>query len=349
MRSPALLAKKHIETRVGVGMTAIDRAARCISLSDGRTLPYSGLAICTGSRLRTLPLAGHDAKGAIGVLGLRSLEDAKAIAAALEQAQNVVIVGGGFIGLEVAAAARKKGSTVTVIEAADRLMSRVVAPLISEFYLKLHQRYGVRVLLNCTVTELITTQGHISAVNTGGANLATYPANLVVVGIGVEANMEAAQAAGIACNKGIVVDACSRTSDPSIVAAGDCTVRPLEDGRLLQLESVQNATEQAKSAAFALLGKERPFTATPWFWSDQYDTKLQIVGIAHAYDHVVTRGDIGEARFSAFYYRDGALIAVDSINQPAEHMTSRRLFERDIALSPEQAADSTFSLNSLLD
>jgi 3-phenylpropionate/trans-cinnamate dioxygenase ferredoxin reductase subunit len=343
MRADAMLAKKNITLKVGAGGTAIDRTTRQVTLADGNTLDYDGLALCTGSRLRPLPLAGATAKG---VFDLRSLDDAKAIAAALESAQNVVVIGGGFIGLEVAAAARKKGKPVTVLEAADRLMARVVAPLISQFYFDLHTGHGVQVVLGAMVSELVTQDGHIAAVKTkDGREFAT---DLLIVGIGILPNQELAQAAGIECNSGIVVDACSRTNDPAIVAAGDNTARRLDDGSFRRLESVQNATEQAKSAAFSLLGKVREFNATPWFWSDQYDIKLQMVGLTAGFDQVVTRGNPATNKFSAFYYRAGQLIAVDSLNQPAEHMAARKLFEKSVSPSAEQAANQDFHLSSLL-
>jgi len=341
------MAKKNIDLRVGAGATAIDRGAKRIALADGSTLAYDGLALCTGSRLRPLPLAGADWQG---VYGLRSLDDAKAVAAALEAAQNVVIIGGGFIGLEVAAVARKKGKKVTVLEAADRLMARVVAPLISQFYLDLHTRHGAEVVLGAAVSQLVSEpaghDGRIAAVRTGDGR--EFPADLVLVGIGVIANAEAAQAAGLEVNGGIVVDACGRTSDPAIVAAGDCTVRRLEDGSLRRLESVQNALEQGKSAAAALLGRERPFNAAPWFWSDQYDVKLQMLGLTAGFDHVVTRGDATSQKFSAYYYRTGRLIAIDSLNQPADHMNGRKLFAQGISPTPGQAADTGFDIASLL-
>ena len=343
MRAPELMAKKNITLKVGVGATAIDRAAKQLTLADGSTLAYDGLALCTGSRLRPLPLVGADLNG---VFGLRSLADSKAIAAALETAQSVVVIGGGFIGLEVAAAARKKGKAVTVLEAADRLMARVVAPLISQFYFDLHAGNGVEVVLGAMVSELVGRDGHIAAVKTRDGR--EFAADLLIVGIGILPNAELAQAAGIECDGGIVVDACSRSSDAAIVAAGDCTARRTEDGSLRRLESVQNAVEQGKSAAFALLGREREFNAAPWFWSDQYEVKLQMVGLTAGFDQVVTRGDPASRKFSAFYYQAGKLIAIDSLNQPAEHMSGRKLFEKGVSPTPQQAADNGFALNSLL-
>jgi 3-phenylpropionate/trans-cinnamate dioxygenase ferredoxin reductase subunit len=343
MRAPELMAKKNITLKVGAGVTAIDRAAKQLTLADGSKLAYDCLALCTGSRLRPLPLAGADLNG---VFGLRSLADSKAIAAALETAQSVVVIGGGFIGLEVAAAARKKGKAVTVLEAADRLMARVVAPLISQFYFDLHAGNGVEVVLGAMVSELVGRDGHIAAVKTRDGR--EFAADLLIVGIGILPNAELAQAAGIECDGGIVVDACSRSCDAAIVAAGDCTARRTEDGGLRRLESVQNAVEQGKSAAFALLGRERAFNAAPWFWSDQYEVKLQMVGLTAGFDQVVTRGDPANRKFSAFYYKAGKLIAIDSLNQPAEHMSGRKLFEKGVFPTPQQAADTGFALNALL-
>jgi len=350
MRPAEVLAKKNIALKVptgtqsaGAGATAIDRAAKQVTLADGSTLAYDGLALCTGSRLRPRPLARADWQG---VYGRRSLDDAKAIAAALETARSVVVIGGGFIGLEVAAVARRKDKQVTVLEAADRLMARVVPPLISQFYLDLHTRHGAEVMLGAMVSELAGHDGRITAART--KNGREFPADLVLVGIGIIPNTELARAAGLEVDGGIVVDACGRSSDPAIVAAGDCTVRRLEDGSLCRLESVQNALEQGKSAATALLGRERPFTAAPWFWSDQYDVKLQMLGLTAGCDQMVTRGDATTQKFSAYYYRAGRLIAIDSLNQPADHMNGRKLFDKGISPTPEQAADPAFDLATLL-
>jgi len=347
MRTADAMEKKQLALRVGAGVTAIDRVTKQVTLDDGSTLAYDGLALCTGARLRPLPLAGADAGG---VFGLRSLDDSRAIKAALETAQNLVIIGGGFIGLEVAAVARRKGKHVTVLEAADRLMARVVPPHVSRFYLDLHTGQGVEVVPGAQVSTLIAHQGRIASVKTGDGR--EFPADLVLVGIGVIANAELAQAAGLEVAGGIVVDACSRSSDPAIIAAGDCTVRRMPDGSLRRLESVQNAMEQAKSAAVALLGRERPFTATPWFWSDQYDLKLQMAGLTAGYDTLVTRGaqeiNATTRKFSWYYFRAGRLIAIDSLNQSPDHLSGRKLLDKGISPTPEQAADTSFDLNSLL-
>jgi 3-phenylpropionate/trans-cinnamate dioxygenase ferredoxin reductase subunit len=273
MRAPEMLARKSIELRTKVTVTAIDRAAKQVSLSDGSSLPYTALVLATGSTPRSLPLPGGDA---LGVFALRSRIDASAIAErmalCIEKQLPVIVIGGGFIGLEVAATARKKGLNTTVLEAAPRLLGRVLAPVLSDWYADLHRSHGAALVLDARIAA-IETDAHNTVTGVRMTDGQVCPAGLVVVGIGVAANDQLAQAAGLECERGIVVDACGRTSDPAIVAAGDCTARRLADGSLLRLESVQNATEQGKCAAAALLGLEKPFTATPWFWSDQYDKK----------------------------------------------------------------------------
>lgn len=343
IRAPEALAKKRIEFIPDVGVQSIDRARTLLTLTDGRKLAYAGLALATGSRARPLPVPGA---GLDGVFALRTLADTRRVAAALDTAQHVVVIGGGFIGLEFAAVAAKQGKAVTVLEAAERLMARVVAPPVSDFYAGLHRRHGVAIELGAQVSALVGKAGEqqdrVAAVRTADGR--EFAADLVIVGIGIQPNSELAEAAGLACERGIVVDACSRTADPRIVASGDCTARRLDDGSLLRLESVQNAVEQGKSAAAALLGKERPFTAAPWFWSDQYDVKLQMVGLSSGYDEVVMRGEAAEQRFSVFYFRTGRLIAIDSINQPQVHMTGRKLLDKGNHLRSAQAADPAFDL-----
>ncbi len=348
MRAPEMLARKNIELRTNCQVTAIDRAAKTVTLADGSTLPYSGLVLATGSTPRTLPLPGGNAHG---VLALRSRDDASAIAArmavCIERQLPLVVIGGGFIGLEVAATARKKGLAVTVLEAAPRLLGRVLAPMLSDWYAELHRSHGVQLVLGAQIAEIITDhEGQATGVRMADGTL--YPAGLVVVGIGVNANDELARAAGLACERGIVVDACGRTSDPSTVAAGDCTARRLADGSLLRLESVQNATEQGKSAAAALLGQERPFTATPWFWSDQYDKKLQMAGLSMGADHWAVRGDIASGSFSVYHFKGDQLLAADSINASKDHLQARKLLDAGVSPTPQQAGDAGFDLNSLL-
>ncbi|PHM21089.1 MAG: pyridine nucleotide-disulfide oxidoreductase [Curvibacter sp. PD_MW3] len=348
MRAPEMLARKNIELRTDCQVTAIDRAAKSVTLRDGSTLPYSGLVLATGSTPRTLPLPGGNAQG---VLALRSRDDASAIAermaVCIERQLPLVVIGGGFIGLEVAATARKKGLTVTVLEAAPRLLGRVLAPMLSDWYAELHRSHGVQLVLGAQIAEIITDHED-QATGVRMADGTLYPAGLVVVGIGVNANDELARAAGLTCERGIVVDACGRTSDPSIVAAGDCTARRLSDGSLLRLESVQNATEQGKSAAAALLGQERPFTATPWFWSDQYDKKLQMAGLSMGAEHWAVRGDTASGSFTVYHYKDEQLLAADSINASKDHLQARKLLDAGVSPTPQQAGDAGFDLNSLL-
>ena len=347
IRGPEAIARRHIDLQLHTTASAIDRAARLVHCADGRSFPYGGLALATGARLRTLALPGA---GLHGVCGLRTIDDAERIAAALDRcaarAAPVVVIGGGFIGLEVAATARQQGLEVTVLEGLERLMSRVVAPIVSEAAAQLHRAHGVQLVFGVRVTELLGQGNEVRAVRTADGQ--EYAAGCVVVGVGVEPEDALARAAGLDCDRGIIVDDCSRTSDPLIVAAGDCCARRRADGTLLRLESVQNASEQGKSAAAALLGQERPFTAAPWFWSDQYDVKLQMVGLSSGYDQVVTRGDTAPPAFSAFYFGGARLLAVDSLNRIPDHMIGRKLLDHGVSPTPEQAADATFDLHALL-
>ena len=347
LRSPAALERLKITMKLGTRVRAIDRSRREVELADGARVPYGKLAIATGSLPRTLPVPGASLPG---VLALRGIADSLAIGAAIRrcaaEGRRVVIVGGGFIGLEVAAGARKLGAEVTVLEGLPRLMSRVTAPVVSEAFARLHRGHGVQLMFGAQVAEIVGHEGRIAAVRTVDGQ--EYRCGCVVVGIGVEPDDLLARSAGLLCERGIVVDDCSRTSDPLIVAAGDCTARRMGDGELVRLESVQNAIEQGKSAAAALMGRTRQFINTPWFWSDQYDVKLQMVGLSRGYDQVVTRGDLAKPAFSAFYFRAGRLLAVDSLNRISDHMQSKRLLDRGLSPTPAQAADLQFELPSLL-
>ena len=355
MRSPEVLARKSIRLRTDCSVQAIDRAAKTVALADGSQLSYTGLVLATGSTPRTLSalnLPGADAKG---VLALRSLDDASAISAhmarCVEKSLGMVVIGGGFIGLEVAATARKKGLTVTVLEAAPRLLGRVLAPVLSDWYAALHRSHGVNLVLDARVAAIeVDATGAVSAVRM--ADGSAVPAGLVVVGIGVNANDQLAAAAGLACERGIVVDACGRTSDSAIVAAGDCTARRVADGTLLRLESVQNATEQGKSAAAALMGQDRPFTATPWFWSDQYDKKLQMAGLSMGADAWAVRGnmagDLATASFTVFHFQGSKLLAADSINASKDHLAVRKLLDAGQSPTAQQVADPAVELASLI-
>jgi 3-phenylpropionate/trans-cinnamate dioxygenase ferredoxin reductase subunit len=342
LRGPELLAKRNIALVTGARVTGIDRAARTVRLADGRALPYAGLAFATGGRPRVLAIPGAQLDG---VVTLRTVEDSRRIGAGIAQATSVAVVGGGFIGLEIAAAARKAGKPVMVFEALDRLLARSSAPFVSDFFLALHRAHGVDVRLGSGVTAFTGTDRVTGVTASDGK---TWPADLVVVGVGIVANDELARDAGVACDRGIVVDDCARTDDPAVVAAGDCTARRMADGTLLRLESVQNAIEQGKSAAAALTGKARPFTAAPWFWSDQYDVRLQMAGLSAGHDKIVVRGAVAANKFSVLYFRGETLLAVDSVNRAPDHIAARRLLDAGRSPSFAQAADDTFALASLL-
>jgi 3-phenylpropionate/trans-cinnamate dioxygenase ferredoxin reductase component len=354
-RAPAALAirgleaiqRRHIDLRVNTTVTAIDRASRLVHCADGQRIPYGGLALATGARLRTLPVPGV---GLRGVHVLRTIDDAQHIAASFDrcagQGAPFMVIGGGFIGLEVAATARKFGLQVTVLEGLSRLMSRVVAPIVSEAAAHVHRAHGVQLVFDARVAELVGTEGAVCAVRMADGQ--EYSAGCVVMGVGIDPDDTLARDAGLQCDRGVIVDDYSRTSDPLIVAAGDCCARRRDDGTLLRLESVQNAAEQGMSAAVSLLGRQRPFSASPWFWSDQYDIKLQMVGLSAGYDQVVTRGDTQKPAFSAFYYRAGKLIAVDSLSRIPDHMVARKLLDRGVSPTPDQAADQDFDLHRLL-
>jgi len=344
LRQPAVFERKGIDLRLQSRVADLDVTRRRLGLADGTSLSYDKLVLATGARPRSLPIPGADAAG---VHTLRTLDDTLAIATSLAPATRVVVIGGGFIGLEMAAVARKLGKQVTVVEAAERLMARVVAPEISAFYLSLHEQNGCRMLLGRGVGELsLDASGRVSAVVLADGE--ALPADMVVLGIGVEANDELAAAAGIECDRGIVTDGCGRTGDPYVYAIGDCAARRLADGSLRRLESVQNAVESAKACAAAILGQERPFTAPPWFWSDQYDVKLQMVGLSAGCDETVLRGDLQARQFSCCYFKEGSLLAMDSINRPADHMLGRKLLAGPNRLTPAQAADPAFDLKAAL-
>jgi 3-phenylpropionate/trans-cinnamate dioxygenase ferredoxin reductase subunit len=337
---PAEYYVKHaIALKLGARVAAIDRAEHCVTLTTGEVLPYSWLALATGARVRPLPIPGVDDPR---VFYLRTLADIDQIRSALAGAARIVIIGGGFIGLEAAAILRTLGLAVTVIEIQDRLMPRVVSPTISAFYLELHGKRGVEVMTNTGVTAIVGRGVQLT-------NGRTVRADAVIIGVGVVPNVELAQAAGLACDNGIVVDNCARTEDPRIVAAGDCTQHPNALlGRRLRLESVHNAVEQAATAAKTILGTPHPYAQVPWFWSDQYEFKLQMVGISTGYDSEVVRGTIANGKFSVFYYRAGKLLGINSVNRPMDHMQGRRLLGAGLSPTPAQVADAAFNLKTIV-
>lgn len=342
IRGPDFFVAKGIELRLGQSVEAIDRQSQQVRFANGEILTWSGLALATGSRARRPDLPGATLDG---VTVLRDIDDAKDISRRIDAAENIVVIGGGFIGLEVAAAARKRGRRVTVIEAQDRLMARAVTPKISGFFADVHHSHGVDLIFSTQVAAIEGVEGRVTGVSTFDGQ--RFPADLVVLGVGAVANDELAVAAGLECARGVIVDACGRTSDPQIVAAGDCTAWRLADGGLLRLESVQNAVEQGKAAAAALLGREKPFVATPWFWSNQYDVKLQMAGSSQNFDASILRPS-AENAFSLFYFIGDRLIGVDSVNRPGEHLLARKLLDAGRSPTHAQAADATIDLRGLL-
>ena len=314
---------------------AIDRFARKVVLDSGEHVEYDTLVLATGARNRMLP---DVAPGR--VCYLRTLGEATEIRQRLSAAQDVVVIGGGFIGLEVAAAARTLGKQVTVIEGQSRLMARVVAPVVSEYFRSQHEAKGVDILLNAAlfgITEKEVLLGERMR----------RPADLVVAGIGVVPNVELAIEAGLPVGNGITVDEYLQTPDERIFAIGDCAESPsMFMEALCRLESVQNAVDQAACVAKTIAGHRAPYGAVPWFWTDQYDIHLQMAGLPVGFDEVVTRGDPQTRKFSVFYFRGGRLCAVDSINRPADHMAARKLIGAHTALSPDEARDESFDLKT---
>lgn len=322
---------------------AIDRAARTLSLSDGTVAPYDALILATGARPRTLPLAGAALKG---VHELRDLRDVDGLRSAVTAGKDMVIVGAGYIGLEAAAVACQLGANVTVLEMAPRVLARVTSPVMSDFYTNLHRKHGVKIITNARLEALEGEDGTLTAARLAGGT--RLPANSVLVGIGVLPAQELAAQAGLACQNGILVDEDARTNDPRIFAAGDCAVRPLVHyGRMGRLESVHNAIEQGKLAAAAILGRDRPSLDVPWFWSDQYDAKLQIAGLSQDYDDHIVRGDPETGSFAVFYFHAGRLIAVDAVNAAPEFIVAKKMIISGQTLAPAQLQDTSVSMKEL--
>jgi 3-phenylpropionate/trans-cinnamate dioxygenase ferredoxin reductase component len=330
-----LLAAKRV--------TAIDRAERKIQLESGARLSYEKLVLAVGARNRKLAVKGAELDG---VLYLRSLEEAIAIKERLERAREIVVIGGGFIGLEIAAVARTLGKSVTVLEALPRLMSRAVAPIISDFFRELHASRGARIICDAIVSEISGSGGKAQQVVLRDGT--AFPADLVIVGVGIVPNVELAQDAGLGVANGVAVNEYLETDDKNIFAIGDCAEHPcVFAGGRVRLESVQNAADQAQRVATTIGGRRSCYRALPWFWTDQFDIKLQMAGISQGHDRIVTRGNAASRKLSVFYFKQGGLVAVDSINRPLDHMIGRKLIAGGVALTPEQAADESVDLRKL--
>ena len=340
LRPEKFYADRNVTIRSGVRVEAIDRAAKTVATSGGEVLAYSKLLLATGSRPRLLHLDGADLPG---IHYLRTIADVDAIRAEMEPGRKVVVVGGGYIGLEVAAVCVEAGLEVRVIEMEERILQRVTTPAMSEFYQGLHNGRGVSVHTGKAVTGFAGN----GAVNQVLCGESAFDADLVIVGIGIVPNVELAAEAGLPCDNGIVVDDRCRTADANIYAAGDCTNHPNPLlNRRLRLESVPNAMEQARVAAANMCGGDKVYASVPWFWSDQYDLKLQMVGFAADGDTEVLRGDKAANSFAVFHLNNGALAAVDAVNSPKEFMICRRLIGRE--LDPQALADPDTDLKSLL-
>uniref|UniRef100_A0AAU2JUU4 FAD-dependent oxidoreductase n=1 Tax=Streptomyces sp. NBC_00049 TaxID=2903617 RepID=A0AAU2JUU4_9ACTN len=345
LRPASFYADQDIELLVGERAASIDRERRTVLLESGLRLPYGALVLATGCRPRTLPVPGASLDG---VLSLRGLADAEDLRMRLTgPPRGVVVVGAGFIGLEVAATARALGHDVTVVEAQPRALARALTREMSARLVAEHRAQGVRVLLNREVTALYGDEGNRVQVMEldGGEPIA---ANLVVVGVGVLPNTSLAAAADLLVGDGIVVDSQLRTEDPDIYALGDCARFPSpHTGRYVRLESVQNASDQAKCVAAAICGLPAPYTAVPWFWSEQYGLRLQIAGLTTGYDETVTVGDPDAGKFSVFCFRDGRLAGVESVNRPADHGIARRLLAAGTDLTAEDVRRPGFDLKKL--
>jgi 3-phenylpropionate/trans-cinnamate dioxygenase ferredoxin reductase component len=333
-----------VTIKTGVRVVRIDPNAHSVTTENGDVHHYSKLILATGSRVRTLPCPGASLPG---VHYLRTTHDVDGLRPSIMSGQRLVVIGGGYIGLEVAAVARKAGMEVTILEAAERVLARVAPPSISTFFEGLHTDAGVRIMTGAKVTAL---QGDTHVTGVALSDDTTIGADCVLVGIGIIPNSELAREAGLAVSEAIDTDRDARTSHPDIFAIGDCTARPLVhyDNRRARLESVHNALEQAKLAAAAILGLPRPVEEAPWFWSDQYDIKLQIAGLSTGATQTIVRGDPSSKRFAVFHLGpDNRLLGVDAINAPPEFIVAKQVIARQGRLAPETLADMSISMKEI--
>jgi 3-phenylpropionate/trans-cinnamate dioxygenase ferredoxin reductase subunit len=343
LRPQAFYAEQDIEVRTGIASTQLDCAEKIVTFADGTAERYDKLLIATGARVRKLTLPGSDLSG---IFYLRSIGDVDLIRPQIKAGARIVLIGGGYIGLEVAAVAARQGAQVTVIEMASRLMARTASEPVSLFYEREHRSNGVAIKLDAMCDGFEGEVGQLARVRL--ADGSTVAADIAIVGIGVEPEIGIARDAGIVCDNGILVDAFGRTSDPDVFAAGDCTNHPNPfAGGMIRLESVQNAIDQAKHAALAMLGKPTPYGEVPWFWSDQYDLKLQSAGIPRGHDEVVMRGDPAQRSFAVFYCRKGQVLAVEAINAVPEFMFGKRMIAERKQATPAQLADMNVTMREI--
>ncbi|RYF97645.1 MAG: ferredoxin reductase, partial [Caulobacteraceae bacterium] len=328
---------------LGSTATALNRGARQVTLSNGATLDYDYLVLATGARARMLPIPGADLNG---VLALRTAADAETLKSALGPGKRLAIVGGGYVGLEVAASARALGADAVILEREPRVLARVACEALSSFFTDYHRARGVSFELSAGVDAFEGVNGQVTGVRLSDGRV--LPCDAVIVGIGAIPNDEMAQAAGLECVNGVVVDLEARTADPAIFAIGDVTHRPLPHyDRMFRLESVPNALEQAKQVACAIVGRAGPTPEVPWFWSDQYDLKLQIAGISFDADRILLRGDPATAKFAVFHLQGDIVRAVEAVNAPPEFMMGRKLIENRTRVNIDKLADATISMKEV--
>lgn len=341
-KPPEFYDDAHVDVRLNSRVTTLDRGAKEVVTEDGSRISYDKLILTTGSRVRELRCPGSELAG---IHYLRTIDDVEAIKGQFIAGKRMVIVGAGYVGLEVAAVAVKHGLEVSVLEMEERVLARVTSPEISQYFHDVHSEAGVNLLYGHGVSSF-EGASRLERVTCG--NGTSLDADLAIVGIGILPNVELAEEAGLDCDNGIKVDTHCRTSDPDIFAAGDCTQHPNEIyDRRIRLESVHNALEQAKTAAASACGKDKPYVQVPWFWSDQYDLKLQMAGLNQGYDEVVLRGDPAGRKFAAFYLKAGQLIAVDAINAAPEYMMGRKLIGEKARVAPERLGDINISMKEV--
>lgn len=342
LRQEPYYPEHEVEVHLGTRVLRIEPAYRTAELGNGTSIHYDKLVLATGTRAREVRLPGHQLPG---VHYLRTIDDVNGIRREFRPGASLVIVGAGYIGLEVAAVAVSHGLAVTVVELADQVLSRIEAPPVAEFMARVHREAGVEIRCN---TGLTAFTGETRLKGVVGSDGREIPADLAIIGIGVLPNVELAQAAGIVCDNGIMVDEYCRTSDPDVLAIGDCTNHPNPLlGRRLRLESVHNAQEQAKTAASTILGRLDPYGQVPWFWSDQYDLKLQIVGLSSLTDLAVIRGEPASRSFTVFFLRNGRLTATYAINSPREFMLSKKLIALGARPEPSLLRDTSVSFKEI--
>ncbi|MSP94636.1 MAG: pyridine nucleotide-disulfide oxidoreductase [Alphaproteobacteria bacterium] len=341
LKPDSFYAESQCDLRLGVAAVDLDRKAKTVTLSDGAGLPYDRLLLATGTLVRKLPVPGAELPG---VHYLRGIAEVDGLRPELVAGKRLAVIGGGYIGLEVAAVARKHGLDVTVIEAAGRVMARSASEPVSAFYEAEHRGHGVKFLLGA-MAQGIEGRARVTAVVTDRGSVA---ADAVLIGVGVVPDTSLAESAGLPCNNGIVVDEFAATADPDIFAAGDCTNHPDFTGGRVRLESVQNAIDQAKHAAASMLGKGTAYCEVPWFWSDQYDLKLQIAGLARPGDVIVPRGDPASRKFSVFHLRGGTVAAVEAVNAAPDYIIGRKLIAARAQPAPERLADISIPIKSFV-